>query len=589
MIDHIQDRKLLRALDGELAKDRQACVTDHLAACWICRTRLHDLEGTIDEFVHVHIDESQSVIPNIDGPRALLRARIATLEAEAQRRSWGPLGAILARWRVFVTVAAALVLSAIAVQFFVSRAGKQGLSAAEVLSRAAASERIGLQSKKQPVIYQKLQIKIDGRKYDRTTYLDKTGSRSVTALETAAGAVDSKKDTVLAPVERAFKESALDWQEPLSPSRLNLWRAAQRARADSTLNNRNITEISTRTPAGPIAEILVRFRNTDFHPISETLKLRDNSVVEIAELDYRVLELNELRADLFGPLPAAILPGPGPSLPSVQPAATADLGLEIEVVERLDRASAFLGDQISVERQREEIFIHGVVDDQQRKNEIISALGSTAQNSAVKVAIVIPDEAQPTRKNSNEISVEGVEELQKAPADDKLHAFFAGKTKSVGTADEAAQHFAADVSMHSQLARSHALALKQIAGLFSAEELRQMSAPEHRQWREMLRAHALSVLSETRSMRENLEPIFRTNAEDKRPLVTNLQSDADLVYAATKLSELASSNDSAVWHSFAASTQASKVTLVCLPEFWDSLLDAEVLAQEISADAVQEH
>ena len=84
-------------------------------------------------------------------------------------------------------------------------------------------------------------------------------------------------------------------------------------------------------------------------------------------------------------------------------------------------------------------------------------------------------------------------------------------------------------------------------------------------------------------MRENLEPVFRANAEDKRSLVSNFKSDADFVNAAAKLSDLTASNDTAVWHSFAASTQASNVTLVCLPEFWESLLDAEILAEEISA------
>ena len=84
-------------------------------------------------------------------------------------------------------------------------------------------------------------------------------------------------------------------------------------------------------------------------------------------------------------------------------------------------------------------------------------------------------------------------------------------------------------------------------------------------------------------MRENLEPIFHANAEDNDHSVSNFKSDADLVYAAAKLSDLTASNDSAVWHSFAASTQASNVTLVCLPEFWESLLDAEFLAEQISA------
>jgi hypothetical protein len=142
--------------------------------------------------------------------------------------------------------------------------------------------------------------------------------------------------------------------------------------------------------------------------------------------------------------------------------------------------------------------------------------------------------------------------------------------------------------MHSQSARSHALALRQIAELFTPEDLREMTFAEHRRWRSLLQAHANAVLAETRAMRENLEPVFRTNVEDKRPLVSDIASDAELVYAAAKLAELAAANDSAVWNSFAASTQANGVTLVCLPGFWDSLLDAEVLAREISADIPEE-
>ncbi len=126
------------------------------------------------------------------------------------------------------------------------------------------------------------------------------------------------------------------------------------------------------------------------------------------------------------------------------------------------------------------------------------------------------------------------------------------------------------------------LLFKQIAERFFPDDLSAMTPEERREWRAMLRSHATAVLQETRLMRENLEPIFGMNSEDKRPLISNLKSDADLVYAAAKLSDLTSSNDNAVWHSFAASTQASNVTLVCLPEFWESLLDAEILAQEIS-------
>jgi hypothetical protein len=588
MSDHIQDGELLRVSDDELSKDRAAQINEHLAACWMCRTRKHDLDGAIDNFVHIYTDEFKLVIPAIDGPRALLRARIAALEADEQRNWWKNFW-YSSRWSkspVYAAVAA-VVIAAIALSLFMSL-GRRNVTAAEVLSRAEAHERNELERTKQPVTYQKIRIVVAGHGYDRMIYMDKKASRYVAHVESVAGSSESEKDTarVLEPVERAFAESKLDWQEPLSPSRLGGWRAALHVRADRVLRDRAITEIATNTPEGPIAEARITFRNVDFHPISETLRLRDNSVVEIAELDYRVFELSQMRADLFDRWPPSMAPlGSVPlGIPKIsrsEPVVAGGLELELDVVERLDRAKGFLGEQISVERQQNRVALHGVVDDEQRKKEIIMALGSAVANPALKVDIVVPEAQHAGYKSNSQVSVEGVESLQKAPADDTLRAFFGRKSeKDVGT-DQAVQRFASEISTHSQSARAHALALKQIAEQFSLGELSQMTPEQHAQWHALLRLHAQSVLMETRLMRENLEPIFRTSAEDKQPLVPNVKTDADLIYAATRLSKLTASSDGAVWHSFAASTQASNVTLVCLPEFWDSLLDAELLAQQM--------
>jgi hypothetical protein len=198
--------------------------------------------------------------------------------------------------------------------------------------------------------------------------------------------------------------------------------------------------------------------------------------------------------------------------------------------------------------------------------------------------LVVPDGIRPALKGGARPIIEGIEGFERAPADGSLREFFAKKPNSGTTPEDEAQRFTDEVSLHSQSARANAIALKQIAQRFSPEDLSEMTADEHREWRHMLQAHANAVLKETRSMRENLEPIFRSSVEDKQAHFSNLKDDADLVDAAARLSDLAASNDSAVWHSFAASTQASNVTLVCLPEFWESLLDAEILAQEISAN-----
>jgi hypothetical protein len=582
MEDHIQEGELLRAADGELSKDRAAQVSEHLAACWMCRTRLNDCEGTIHQFVKLYIHQSESRIPKIDGPRALLRARIMELE-KVEKRSWREIFSLRGWGAPVYSAITALAIAVISFQFAASRKAAPRLTVADVLSKAESGEQVGLRQAKQPVTYQKVQIRVGGNTYSRSIYRDKINGRHVAKLENAAGQI-SDKDSVraLSPVEQAFSDAKLDWEAPLSPSRLNGWRSSLRVKEDRISSDRTTTEVATATPDGPIAEAKVTFRNADFHPVAEALRMRDNSVVEIAELDYKVLELGHLKADLFNSEPAPLFTVPAPR-PEGNRDGDNGLALELEVMKGLDHANALMGEQISIDRHRDSVEVRGVLDGKQRRDEILMALGPAVKNPALRLELAVPDGTARAPRSAVHETIEGVEEFQRAPADGSLREFFAKKPVTGETTEEVVERFTDEVSHHSQSAKAHALALRQIAQRFSADELRAMTPEEHRQWRDMLKTHAGAVLNETRLMQENLEPVFRANAEDKSSLAPSLKSDADLVYAAVKLSDLTTSNDSAVWHSFAASTQASNVTLVCLPEFWESLLDAEILAQEISA------
>ncbi|RSL15786.1 hypothetical protein EDE15_1289 [Edaphobacter aggregans] len=584
MNDHIREGELLRAVDGELSKDRAAKINEHLAACWMCRTRLNDFEGTIHRFVHVYINDLKSQIPEIDGPRALLRARIMSLESAEKRSWWEGLSLPLQWGRVSGYFAVALMaIAIISFPFIRLHRVAPEMTVPEVLNKAASGEQIGLRQATQRVTYQKLQIRVEGNIYNRSIYRDTRNARHVAKLQSIARPM-SEQDVarMLDPVAHVFSEAKMDWEAPLSPSHLSGWRSALQVKADQVHRDEAITEVSTATPEGPIAEATVKFRNADYRPISETLRLRDNRVVEIAELDYGVLELNQVSADLFDAGSAPVLAVHAAGSEDSQ-ANIGGVALELEVMRRLDRANALMGEQLFIERHRDSVHVRGVVDDKQRRDEIVMALGLAAKNPALQLDIAVPNGTVQGRKRIVHESVEGIEGFQRAPADGSLREFFAKKPITGTTTEEEVERFMDEVSLHSQSARAHALALKQIAERFSPDDLKAMTSEEHRQWRGMLQSHASAVLKETRLMRENLEPIFGANAEDNRSLISNFKSDADLVYAAAKLSDLTASNDSAVWHSFAASTQASNVTLVCLPEFWDSLLDAEILAEKISA------
>ena len=113
---HLTDRQLMAAIDGE----GSGSVRKHLDACWKCRARRQELEGAITDFVRVHEDAFEGRLPWADGPRALLRARMADLSRPRSRLRFALpiaalalllLGAVMARELITARSAHAAVVS----------------------------------------------------------------------------------------------------------------------------------------------------------------------------------------------------------------------------------------------------------------------------------------------------------------------------------------------------------------------------------------------------------------------------------------------------------------------------------------------
>jgi hypothetical protein len=85
---HISDQDLLRSADGELRASRAGQVRAHLGACWLCRTRLAEIEATIADFVHVHRSTLDPQLPRAAGPRALLKSRLAEAATKSGMAPW---------------------------------------------------------------------------------------------------------------------------------------------------------------------------------------------------------------------------------------------------------------------------------------------------------------------------------------------------------------------------------------------------------------------------------------------------------------------------------------------------------------------
>jgi hypothetical protein len=79
---HLSDEDILRILDGESSRRLARSAQAHLAACWDCRSRMGELEGTIEAFVSLHRRSLDPELPDPTGPTALLRARLAETASE---------------------------------------------------------------------------------------------------------------------------------------------------------------------------------------------------------------------------------------------------------------------------------------------------------------------------------------------------------------------------------------------------------------------------------------------------------------------------------------------------------------------------
>ncbi|HTQ55048.1 MAG TPA: hypothetical protein VMI94_11345 [Bryobacteraceae bacterium] len=78
---HLTDEQLLLSLEGELPARAEKRVRAHLGACWACRARRKELDDTIAGVVRAYQSEFEGKLPPIEGPRALLKARLRQLSS----------------------------------------------------------------------------------------------------------------------------------------------------------------------------------------------------------------------------------------------------------------------------------------------------------------------------------------------------------------------------------------------------------------------------------------------------------------------------------------------------------------------------
>jgi hypothetical protein len=89
---HISDQDLLQTIEGELSRRKSAAVRAHCENCWSCRERMEAIQSTIIDFTRAHRQTLDAHLPPVEGPRALLRARLSERAQVVENpvRPWFP-------------------------------------------------------------------------------------------------------------------------------------------------------------------------------------------------------------------------------------------------------------------------------------------------------------------------------------------------------------------------------------------------------------------------------------------------------------------------------------------------------------------
>jgi hypothetical protein len=128
---HLSDQQLLLDMDGELSKREERRARTHLAACWQCRTRKQELQAAITDFVHVYQQELDPKLPPANGPRALLKARMADVSSQDDGQRPRPF--LWSRATLAATVCAVLLLGLVLARVAARQRNSPGLRGAVIL------------------------------------------------------------------------------------------------------------------------------------------------------------------------------------------------------------------------------------------------------------------------------------------------------------------------------------------------------------------------------------------------------------------------------------------------------------------------
>jgi hypothetical protein len=275
---------------------------------------------------------------------------------------------------------------------------------------------------------------------------------------------------------------------------------------------------------------------------------------------------------------------PPPALP-MAPVATA--ALEIQALDLLNRIGADLGQEVVVTRVPGGVLkLEAVVDSEQRRREILSALAPVADNLAVQMQIETAAEAQERIAKQPVASTTGVVTTETVTANTiavqaEVRRYVLARGFPEHQVDTEVGRIANQVLMRSHRAMLHVWALKSLVARFSSQDLERLDSEARSKWLNMVQAHARHFQREAQGLKRELAAIFNVpdggGSQGRRENGGNAQ----LAQTISLLISQASANHEIVQSAFTVSSSGHSLSVITTAQFWQSLDRANQLAGQI--------
>jgi anti-sigma factor RsiW len=475
---HPDEVQLLLALERELPPEDLNRVEQHLGNCWSCRARFDEMQRGILAFVEYREQRYLPSLPAPPGASRDFRDRLRNVLHEGSpiglpTRVWRRLTGLLTLPRQVKWVSAVALMMAIIIFWVHVLVNPRTVSANELLSRAVAAQNppaSAAKTNRRRIAHQKMQIR--------------------SGKQTVIRNFEWKVGDSIQHARWETRPDPLAWNAPMTAEGFGDWRNSLLEKIDKVKRSGDRLTLDTTTDKNLIKEAWIVVRADDFHPLEQHLRFSDDQQLDFIELAFQIGDEPQLAPQSVS---QAVAP-PKPSRPAVPPPQVNLDEAELQLRYILFTRQWDLGEDLVIGRSPNMVTLSGTVSSKEREEAMRAALSTLPE---IQLSIELPVVPGTRISTANRAVVTKPSALSSPPLlKDVLEQTFTSREERLAFVDRCL----AD----SDLALSHAWALKGLVDKYSEAEEQRLKPESDAKLREMLRVH----LRELGLANEGLRPLL---------------------------------------------------------------------------------